>query len=806
MKGTTNPVLKVFDGNHKALVIPVYQRNYDWQIKQCERLFDDLEDVIATDRKKHFFGAVVGKPEDSFTWVVIDGQQRLTTVSILMLALTHALRDGEIASKDADLADKIELDFLRIGSMKQETKFKLKPVKDDADAYRRIFGSEDDFLESSNITANYKYFRQRLKDTASSADDIWKAIQSLEVMHLDLEEYDDPQRIFESLNSTGLELREADKIRNFILMGHSPDVQERLYEDRWNPTEKNSDFETDAFIRWYLTTKNASTPREQDVYEEFKAYALRNEADSEELLDDVYEFSKYYAQIRHANTGFPKVDAQLLRMRDMMGAVVMPFLMPVLKDVHHGVTTADDFHAVLKIVESFIARRFVVNIATNALNKIFATSYSELRKLRTGEQPYADIFAYLLLRRSSSSRFPSDTEFRQAFPTRNLYNIRPQWRDYIYDVLENRESHDVRDISSALRHSKVSIEHVMPQKLTPAWRKELGPDAQQIHETWLHRIGNLTVTGYNSKYSNSPYMEKKTMPNGFDDSPYRLNDVMKEHDHWGLEQLQLRSDALTEVALEYWQMPTTEFAPPEVALPSEPMGEDASFRGLEIVSFQFGDLNRTVWSWAEMQQELLIHLMRNHRTEILELVPQYVQLKALPKSGEAPSGWRKIDDSAMVLCASDTDSKLNFLRSLFEKLGLDPEELVFSYKPTKEDEVVAPSPEPEQDERVDAPYAPLTKFIARFEEAAQLQYSFEDTAPLREDFRHNVAQFTEQHGSQVKPLDSAVMDFVRTRSPESATPEQAVAVASGFIELGEWMLHDVIVSGTLVSWMRALER
>lgn len=440
MKGTTNPVLRAFDGNHKSLVIPVYQRNYDWQIKQCERLFDDLEDLVKNAPRKHFFGAVVGKPQDSFTWIVIDGQQRLTTVSILMLALTHALRTGEICSANEELADMIEHDFLRIGAGKKETKFKLKPVKDDADAYRKLFDEQDDFLESSNITANYKYFRKRLAETPYSADQIWAAINSLEVMHLDLEGDDDPQRIFESLNSTGLELREADKIRNYILMGLDATDQETLYENKWNPTEKNSDFETDSFIRWYLTTKTSSIPREQDVYEEFKAYAERNKSSKAALLEEIYEYSKYYSQIRNASTGFEQVDNLLRRMGDMMGAVVMPFLMPVLKDVHDGVTTEADFLAVLKIVESFIARRFVANVPANSLNKLFATSYAELKKLRTQAQSYADIFAYLLLRRTSNGRFPTDSEFIQAFETRNFYNIRSQWRDYFYDVLENRNS------------------------------------------------------------------------------------------------------------------------------------------------------------------------------------------------------------------------------------------------------------------------------------------------------------------------------------------------------------------------------
>mgnify|MGYP001940854026 CR=1 FL=1 len=440
MKGTTNPILNAFDGNHKELFIPVYQRNYDWQIKQCERLFQDLEDIIAVDRKKHFFGAVVGKPE-SWKWIVIDGQQRLTTVSLLMLALANALREGDIESDDDELAEKIEMDYLRIGATKKRTRFKLKPVKDDDKAYQRLFGPEKEFINSSNITANYKYFRERISQTSLNADQLWDAICRLEVMHLDLEEYDDAQRIFESLNSTGLELKEADKIRNFVLMGHDSATQTHLYEDRWNPIEENSDFETDAFIRWYLTTKTARTPKEQDVYEAFKTYVAKTGKSTEEILDDLYEFSSYYRKIRRASTGDQRVNALLRRMNPIRGAVTIPFLMPVLRAVENGETSYDDLYNVLKIIEAFVTRRFVVGIATNALNKIFATAFSDVSKLRTGDQSMAEIFAYTLLRRTGSGRFPNDAEFKEAFATKNMYALRAAWREYILTPCGSQRVH-----------------------------------------------------------------------------------------------------------------------------------------------------------------------------------------------------------------------------------------------------------------------------------------------------------------------------------------------------------------------------
>lgn len=208
------------------------------------------------------------------------------------------------------------------------------------------------------------------------------AIEKLQVMLLELDKDDDPQRIFESLNSTGLDLTEADKVRNFILMGHAPKVQEKLYENLWNPIEANAKFRTSAFIRRYLTTKYARTPREKDVYEEFKKYVKRSGESTEQVLEELHEFSRYYNEIQELNTGLAKADRILRRMQPILGDVTLPFLMPVLRDVHAGHITEDDFCNVLSIIESFIARRFIIEMPTNALNKIFATVYSEVMKLR----------------------------------------------------------------------------------------------------------------------------------------------------------------------------------------------------------------------------------------------------------------------------------------------------------------------------------------------------------------------------------------------------------------------------------------
>ena len=622
MRGEAKPLWKIFNQSGTSLDIPVYQRNYDWKQAQCERLFTDLEELAKAERNlhpSHFFGSVVGRPEGSWKWVVIDGQQRLTTVSLLMLAIVHAVRDGDISlGESPELVHNLE-NYLLVDSDPHQLRFKLKPVKNDAAAYRALFGAEDDFIETSNVTANYRFFRDRLRLSDLSAGEVWNAVSRLQVMHLDLEDHDDPQRIFESLNSTGLNLSESDKIRNLVLMNQEIEEQNRLYEQRWNPIEENVDYRTDWFIRWYLTAKTNKTPKKSDVFEAFKLFVQRSSESVPRILDDMYAYSKNSRAITHASTGFPSVDRRLARANLIVGDVVHPFLMPVVDDTRTGVITERDLDSVLHIIESYLFRRTICQVPANALNKIFATAYSELRKLRTSGQSYADLLTWILRRRDGGSgRFPTDADFRESFETRDCYSLRPtEHRQYLFDVLENGDSKDNRDIADKIAANDLTVEHIMPQALTQAWEKELGENAAEVHDTWKNRIGNLTVTGYNSAYSNSSFQKKRDMPEGFATSPYRLNQDVKAAEHWAEEAMRARSARLVDLALAYWSFAETDFRPPEVVRPTETMGDDTSFSSRVVTAYEYGDASETVTDWANLVPQVLGVLLQQNRAGLL---------------------------------------------------------------------------------------------------------------------------------------------------------------------------------------------
>lgn len=732
MRGEVKSATKIFDSVEKRLIVPVYQRNYDWSRKQCERLFDDLEDLITQGRPKHFFGSIVGNPETSFLWIVIDGQQRLTTLSLLMLALTRSLDAGVLDTTDEELADRIRRSFLLISEKSSDPKFKLKPVKNDAEAYRRLYLDEKHFIEDSNLTSNYRYFMDRLARTSLTGDEIWNAIERLDLMILDLEAHDDPQRIFESLNSTGLALSEADKIRNLVLMGLDSATQEFLYENYWNTMERNVGYRTDWFIRWYLTIRLFRTPNQNAVYDEFKALLGKKKEPVPDILRELHEYSELFRELDRPETGNTKLDRVLGRFNLIRGDVLIPLLLPLYKEVKQGLLTEGEFARIIRLLETHTFRRTISSVGANALNKIYATMYNEVRKLRREGDSTFDVIVYLLRRRDDTSgRIPDDDEFGEAFATRNMYRLNKATTRYLFDVLENGDSNDTKDIASALENQVVSIEHIMPQTLNAQWREELGPEAEEIHRTWLNRIGNLTVTGYNSSYSNLPFLQKRDRENGLRDTAYRLNNDLRDCEVWDETAIDHRTDKLLADALDYWKFPETSFEPVRVAPPTEPMGDDTDFTGRAVIAFEYEDVKVPVTSWAELMPRFLRVLLDEHRSELVNYAMSgSAGLMLLDPDKPEPQGVAPVDNALGVVVSSSTWSKMKELRRIFEFLGLDTEELVFTLRRTKSDDEAE-----EAVADVESPYGDLVAFKELIDdEFANPDISPEDSESLRSQF------------------------------------------------------------------------
>ena len=396
LNGSAQPLVKFLDGAGKRFIIPVYQRNYDWKIDNCKQLLDDLIRVIQEKRESHFFGSIVSVANvhgATSELLIIDGQQRITTISLLFLAMVNLMEENILTATDPVLVQRIKMTYLVDQFAPDERKIKLKPIKDDSDAFEKLFKSPDDYNNASVVTRNYNYFFNRLKEENSiSPDALFNAICSLIIIDISLDPYkDDAQLIFESLNSTGLDLSEGDKIRNYVLMGKDADTQEQLYYTYWNNIEKNTSFSVSDFIRHYLTGVLSRTPAINDVYNCFKMYVESNHIDKQDLLKSLTEYSVYYKEITTASSHSVKVNIVLRRLNTLDMSVSYPYLLQLWDYKKKNNISEDDLTEVLFVLEIYIFRRLICGVPTNALNKIFTLLHRDCVK-------YVDDNSRLLIR------------------------------------------------------------------------------------------------------------------------------------------------------------------------------------------------------------------------------------------------------------------------------------------------------------------------------------------------------------------------------------------------------------------------
>ncbi len=683
MKGEAKQFLKFIDGSDKRFIIPVYQRNYSWQNKHCAQLLNDLKGLIKKPDAPHFFGSIVsshmqgGKRED---FLIIDGQQRLTTISILLIAIVDLLKHKKVIPKDDRLIEKITKKHLVDEYQEDQRKIRLKPIKDDCKAFDALFGDESDFVDGSNVTSNFRYFRDRILNENIDIDDLYDAISRLQTIDIFLEKDDDPQLIFESLNSTGLELEEGDKIRNFILMGLSSELQEKYYEAFWNKIEKNTYFKVSDFFKDYLTLKLNRTVVIKDIYFTFKDYVKKNNDDIEALLQDLLEYSKLYAIILNPMQYQNSFTAVLVRLSQLEFTVIFPVVLAILKRWNEKNLTDQEVTELLRVTEIFLFRRLIVGLATNALSKIFATLDKDVTKKAQSSQlaSYAEIYKYVLLNKEESSRFPNDDEFEQALFSRNIYAMSSKNKAYLFSFLENEESKEQINVIERIKDGTYTIEHIMPQTLSPVWQKELGEKSQQIHEQWLHTLPNLTLTGYNSKYSNRPFKDKLDVENGFKDSNLRLNQYVRECLKWTEEELVERQSRLSKKSLKLWYYPTTSYAPPVEETNEYLLEDDFDFTGYTLVSYTLYDVESKVQSWKEMQIDVVKYLLEQHTTKIMSLCAdqKFYDLSLL----ETTNNFTEISRSVFLYTNCSTRTKINILKKIFEQCDVEQSELGFLIK------------------------------------------------------------------------------------------------------------------------------
>ena len=557
MEAKQAPLIKLLDGRTQ-FVIPIYQRTYSWKIIHCQQLLDDIQRV-GNDHSapSHFIGSIVYfKPNESPNTaisqsVVIDGQQRLTTVSLLLLALVRFLKERQDIKLEDESWEAVQETYLINRHRKDDSQFKLLLTKRDKDTFIKLIQEHETASDDSErIVENYQHFLKCI--TAENFQSIYRGIKNLIIVDVVLErDKDNPQLIFESLNSTGRALSQADLIRNYVLMRQLPDAQKTLYEKYWYPMEKNFGTRIDKlalFIRDYLTMKQASIPNINRVYEVYKQFLKEEKCSTEDALRSLHRYSKFYVRIAWPTEH--EQDADIVHKLQEISTLKIepsrPFLLAVYGDYENGQIDKTDFVDIIGLVCSYVFRRAICGIPTNSLNNNFAALYKQIKRANYLESVKA---AFLLM--DSYRRFPTDAEFIKEIQAKNVYHFRST--RYLLESLENRGRKE------PIHANNYTVEHILPQNenISPKWQEELGKEWEAVKNEYLHTLGNLSLTGYNSELSDSSFKKKKNIePGGFNGSPLFLNQSVKEASVWNKEAICKRALILAERACVVWHRPS----------------------------------------------------------------------------------------------------------------------------------------------------------------------------------------------------------------------------------------------------------
>lgn len=550
-------IYKFLSGD-KQYIIPVYQRIYSWEIEECKRLWFDIVDMQKKNKNGHFVGSIVSitendSPSDMSKFTIIDGQQRITTLMLLLLAL----RDYAFIHREEKSINwkKINNSFLKNPDEDDDSQYKLLLTETDKDILISLIEKRpiDENL-NSRLISNYNYFFSNIKNMDLSLQDIYEAIGKLQIVNINLDRTsDEPQVIFESLNSTGKELSESDLIRNFVLMGLDNKQQKDIYKNIWRPMEQLFRYEKqtllmDRFFRDYLTMKLARIPKLDKIYEEFKMYTNNCEFSTlEDLCKDLYIYARYYTNMIFEQGTNKNLINLYKEIKYLKMEVAFPFLLKIHYDFERNLINEDELVSIIKLCISYVFRRNICDIPTNSLNKTFATLKNEINV-----DDYINSIKAFFILKDDYKIFPNDEKFSSALKVKDIYHMRI--RNYILSSLENFNN------KAPINIENYTIEHIMPQtkNLSNVWKKELGKNYETVQKKYLHTIGNLTLTAYNSEMSNKSFSEKMEMNGGFKESALRLNSYVVKQNEWNEKIIKERASILVEKALLIWKYPIIE--------------------------------------------------------------------------------------------------------------------------------------------------------------------------------------------------------------------------------------------------------
>lgn len=683
MKATELQIINFLQAPKVQFVIPIYQRNYDWTITECRELLKDIIQVSEENRPSHFIGSIVFIHDGVYSssnevkeLVIIDGQQRLTTINILYVALYRFAKENGIG-EDADMVYEMFLTNKYV--QKESSKLKLKQTDRNADAFKAIlYGNEKSFNEYSNVKENFNFFSGEI--TAENFRTILDGLNRLIFVEVSLERgKDDPQRIFESLNSTGLDLSQSDLIRNFILMDLPPIEQDQIFESIWSPIEENAKdlvkktSLVSDFIRDYLTLKKKKIPNKNKVYQEFKIlFRDKNQVGFQQELEDIKSLSVHYKKLVNPSTVADKqIRKELEYINRLEINVAYPFLLQVFEDLENGLIEIPELVRILKLIQSFAWRRFIVGLPTNALNKVFMSLYSEI-----DSEEYVLSIEKALMRKGGSSKFPTNEEIQLALKDKDLYNIQSKNRSYMFELLENYNNKEYVDTSN----EAITIEHIFPRTPTDDWKIQLTREQfSEFKEKYLNTIANLTLSGNNGALSNKTFQEKKTMnldgkEQGYLHSRLWLNSFLQKIDEWTIPNLEKRFEIIYERFLKVWPLP-------EVVLFEDQSDEEQNifdaekptFRKLEYFIFEDNKIEE------DAVAQMYFYVLRALYKRNSELLISGQDVLKITRNQVDFRDGKELDNGYFFESNIDSNSKFSILKKLLTIFEME-EELIIKYQ------------------------------------------------------------------------------------------------------------------------------
>lgn len=687
MKATETVFKNFLTQNKTQFVIPVYQRNYDWTTAECKQLLEDIIEVgnKTSNDDTHFIGSIVFIHDGVYTssdvkqLVIIDGQQRLTTMTLLYLALYRFALANDMEEKAAEINETILINrFVKEDS----SKLKLKQTDVNAKAFRFLMSdnSPSDYNEYSRIIDNYNFFYNTLnKDNFSI---VTEGLNRLLFVEISLERgKDDPQRIFESLNSTGLELSQADLIRNYILMGLEPREQVRVFENYWEIIENNAKIENSQeskvseLIRDYLTLINKKIPNKSKVYEEFKARFKKRDVDFyQNTLQTIKQYSVIYNKLLNpSNETDVEIQRELRSIKQLEINVSYPFLLPVYDDYITNDIDKNTFIEVLRLIQSYTWRRFIVGLPTNALNKIFMTLYTDVDRSN-----YLKSIEKALIKKRSSQRFPNNIEIEAALKDKDLYNTQAKNRLYYFEQMEHFRNPERVDLSSA----DITIEHIFPQNPDAKWKLDITEeDYKLFSEKYLNTIANLTLSGNNGALGNKSFSEKRDMNKeegrqGYAYSNLWMNEALKTKEVWNIEELEERFKLLYNRYTSIWKYPsitiTEDNDDEEYTLFDAP---EPKHKKLEYYTYK--DELVVTKEFSKMYNHIITDLFTESPSKFL--LTDLKEALGLTTDKDKPRSAYAINDTYYIEVNTDSNSKFNKLKKVLSAFELE-DELIIKYE------------------------------------------------------------------------------------------------------------------------------